>query len=86
MKQNAEAYKQDVIARATGDAKRFQSILEAYRTGKDVTRDRFYIETMELVMLNANRVILDQKEGTQGAVPILPLDIKRDVAPRNPVQ
>lgn len=86
MKQQAEAYKQDVIARATGDAKRFQSILEAYRTGKDVTRDRFYIETMELVLLNANRVILDQKPGTQGAVPVMPLDIKRAVTPQNPVQ
>ncbi|NBX66350.1 MAG: FtsH protease activity modulator HflK [Proteobacteria bacterium] len=86
MKQQAEAYKQDVIARATGDAKRFTQILEAYRTGKEVTRDRFYIETMELVMLNANRVVLDQKAGTQGAVSILPLDIKRAPLPQDATQ
>lgn len=77
MKQEAEAYKQDVIARAKGDADRFTEILAGYRSGKDVTRDRIYIETMENVLKNANRVILDQKDGAQGAIPILPLDMKR---------
>ncbi|MBU6234642.1 MAG: hypothetical protein KGQ41_02255, partial [Alphaproteobacteria bacterium] len=86
MRQDAEAYKQDVIARAKGDAERFTQILEGYRSGKDVTRDRFYIETMEYIMQNANRVILDQKEGAQGAVPIIPLDIKRGPLPQDAVQ
>ncbi len=86
MRQEAEAYKQDVIARATGDAQRFTKILEAYRTGKDVTRDRFYIETMEQVLLHSNRVIIDQKDGSQGAIPVLPLDIKRAPLPQDGVQ
>jgi len=77
MTQDAEAYKQDVLARATGDAQRFSQILEAYRSGKDVTRDRIYIETMERVLSTSNRVIIDQKEGTQGVVPVLPLDASR---------
>jgi len=74
MLQDAEAYKQQVIARATGDAKRFEETLEAYRTGKDVTRDRFYIETMEIILSNANRMIIDQEAGSTGVVPVLPLD------------
>lgn len=82
----AEAYKQDVIAKATGDAQRFTQILDAYRTGKDVTRDRFYIETMEQVLTKSNRIIIDQKEGSQGAIPVLPLDIKRSTLSQDPVQ
>lgn len=74
MRQDAAAYKQDVIARAKGDADRFTQIMTAYKSGKDVTKDRFYIETMEKVLNNANRLIIDQKPGTQGVVPVLPLD------------
>lgn len=81
MKQDAEAYKQDVVARAKGDAERFTKILEAYRSGKDVTRDRIYIETMEKVIGAASRTIIDQKEGAQGVVPIMPLDGPRRAAP-----
>lgn len=87
MRQDAEAYKQDVIARAQGDAKRFTETLESYRTGKDVTRDRIYIETMEKVLGNANRLIIDQKVGGSGAVPYLPLDmIRRNTPPTAPAQ
>lgn len=77
MTQEAEAYKQDVIARATGDAQRFSKILTAYRGGKDVTRDRIYIETMERVMKTARRVVLDQKPGAQGVVPVMPIETVR---------
>lgn len=82
MEQAAEAYRQDVIARAKGDAERFTQVLDAYRTGKDVTRDRMYIETMENVLSNANRMVIDQG-GTGGLMPYLSLDnIKR--APSTP--
>ncbi|MCB1537540.1 MAG: FtsH protease activity modulator HflK [Rhodospirillales bacterium] len=86
--QDAEAYKQDVIARAKGDAQRFASILEAYRTGKDVTRDRLYIETMQRVLSQAQRIVVDQKDGSAGVVPILPLDTLRakTAAPEKPAQ
>ena len=74
MVQQAEGYKQSTIARATGDAERFNSVLEAYRTGEDVTKRRIYIETMENVLRNANKIILDQEQGGQGVVPFLPLN------------
>lgn len=73
MGQEAEAYRQSMIARANGDADRFNSVYEAYLTGKDVTKERIYIETMEDVLTNAQKIILDS-EGGQGVVPYLPLN------------
>lgn len=81
MEQDAEAYASDVVARAKGDAERFSEILAGYRSGKDVTRDRFYIETMEYVLSRANRTIIDQ-QGTQGVVPYLPLDNLKRATPQ----
>lgn len=76
MKQEAEAYRQSTIARAEGDAERFESVYEAYLTGKNVTRERMYIETMENVLKNAEKTLLDSSAGG-GAVPYLPLDAAR---------
>ncbi|MCB9983898.1 MAG: FtsH protease activity modulator HflK [Rhodospirillales bacterium] len=77
MKQEAEGYKQSTVARATGDADRFNAVYEAYLSGKDVTKERIYLETMESVLGNAQKIILDGKAG-QGAVPYLPLgELKR---------
>ncbi len=71
--QNAEAYKQSKIAQATGDADRFKSIYTAYLSGKDVTKERIYIETMEDVLFNAEKIIMDSNGTGQGVVPYLPL-------------
>ncbi len=71
--QEAEAYKQSIVARANGDAERFKSVYEAYLSGKDVTKERIFIETMENVLRNADKIILDSKS-TGGAVPYLPLE------------
>lgn len=73
MNREAEGYKQSSIAKAKGDADRFNSVYEAYLGGKDVTKERIYIETMEEVLKNAQKIILD-KEGGSGVVPYLPLD------------
>lgn len=73
MLQQAEAYKQSTIAKSTGDAERFNSVYAAYLQGKDVTKERIYIETMEEVLKNAEKIILDQ-DGGQGVVPYLPLN------------
>lgn len=72
MLQEAEAYQQSKIAKANGDADRFEQIYKAYLSGKDVTKERIYIETMENVLRNANKIILD--EGGSGVVPYLPLN------------
>lgn len=73
MLQESEAYKKSVVAKASGDAERFNAVYEAYLSGKDVTKERIYIETMEEVLKNASKIILDH-EGGQGVVPYLPLN------------
>ena len=70
----AEAYKESTVARATGDADRFNSVYTAYLSGKDVTKERIYIETMESVLKNAQKIILDSEGGSSGVVPYLPLN------------
>ncbi|MEZ5814802.1 MAG: FtsH protease activity modulator HflK [Alphaproteobacteria bacterium] len=80
MLQEAEAYKQATVARSKGDAERFNAVYTAYLSGKDVTKERIYIETMEDVLKNAQKIILDGKAG-QGAVPYLPLDRLNNVKP-----
>lgn len=73
MIQDAEAYKQSRIVKAEGEAERFNQLYDAYKGGKDVTRERIYIETMEAVMEKADKTIIDQENGTQGVMPYLPL-------------
>lgn len=72
--QNAEGYKQSTVAKSTGDAERFNSIYESYLTGQDVTKKRMYLETMEDVLGNAQKIILDSNGKGSGVVPYLPLN------------
>jgi membrane protease subunit HflK len=72
--QEAEAYRQQVVARAAGDAARFDEVYHAFLAAKDVTLQRIYLETMEQVLANSKKVIIDKAaSGTQGVLPYLPL-------------
>ena len=71
--QNAEAYKQAVINKAQGEAERFLSVYNAYKQGKEVTSKRLYLETMESVLSNSNKVIIDPSAEGSNVLPILPL-------------
>ena len=70
--QAAEAYKQKVVAAAEGEASRFVSIYTEYAKAKEVTQERMYLETMEKVLANIDKVIIDKNSGS-GVVPYLPL-------------
>jgi membrane protease subunit HflK len=72
VRESAEAYKQEVIAVADGASQRFLSVYNEYKLAKDVTRRRIYLETMEKVMQNMNKVIIDSENGS-GVLPYLPL-------------
>lgn len=72
MSEEANAYKARVIAEAKGDASRFTQILQAYQQAPDVTRERLYLETMELVMSNTNKIMVDVPNGNN--LLYLPLD------------
>ena len=74
IEQGAEAYKQQVIAQATGDATRFDSVYQAFKVAEDVTRERLYLVTMEQILEDANKIILDRgAAGQNGVLPYLPL-------------
>ncbi len=69
--QEAEAYKKKVIAMSEGEASRFLAIYNEYKLAKRVTQERMYLETMEKVLADIDKVIIDRKAG--GVVPYLPL-------------
>lgn len=72
IREEAQAYKERVIAEATGEAKRFLSVFEEYKKAEDVTRKRLFLETLEGVLGDSNKVIIEGEAG-QGVVPYLPL-------------
>lgn len=75
--QEAEAYRDQVIAISQGEAERFLAVYEEYKKAPEVTRRRIYLETLEEVYRDADKVILDGQAGS-GAVPYLPLnELKR---------
>ena len=69
--QQAMAYRDQKVAIAQGDADRFKEVLAAYAQAKEVTAKRMYLETIEAVLGNAKKIILD-KSGS-GTVSYLPL-------------
>ena len=69
--QEATAYKAQVVDLAQGDAQRFLSVLSAYKQAPSVTAQRLYIETMEDVLKNAQKVVIDPQ--AKGLIPYLPL-------------
>jgi len=70
--QAAEAYKKEVVAKAEGEASRFLSIYNEYAKAKQVTQERMFLETMEKVLADINKIIIDKNAGS-GVVPYLPL-------------
>lgn len=73
--EEAEGYRARVVNEAEGEASRFEAVLEEYSKAPDVTRKRLYLETMEQVLGDVDKIILDGSGGnTQGIVPYLPLN------------
>ena len=70
--QAAEAYKKEVVAKAEGEASRFLAIYNEYSKAKQVTQERMYLETMEKVLADIDKVIIEKNAGS-GVVPYLPL-------------
>jgi modulator of FtsH protease HflK len=82
IKQEAEAYRAEIIARSTGDADRFTAVYRAYKVAQDVTIQRLYLETMEEILKNSNKIIIDKAaQGQTGVLPYLPLPNLLNSAP-----
>ncbi|MEI2383784.1 FtsH protease activity modulator HflK [Breoghania sp. JC706] len=71
--EKANGYRDQTIAEAEGQANRFLKVYEQYEKAPDVTRERIYLETIEKVFRDTDKIIVDDKNGS-GVVPYLPLD------------
>lgn len=79
--EQAEAYRAQAVNAAEGEAARFNSVYDEYVKAPEVTRRRMYLETMEKVLGDVNKVLLDGNGAAQGVVPYLPLDQLRSAPP-----
>lgn len=70
--QDAEAYRDRVVADSEGEAARFSARLNEYEKAPEVTRERLYIDAVEYVYSNSNKVLLDAKGS--GSLLYLPID------------
>ncbi|MGL5118216.1 MAG: FtsH protease activity modulator HflK, partial [Plesiomonas shigelloides] len=79
VEEEAQAYKERVILEAKGDADRFNALLPEYQAAPKVTRERMYLDTMEKVLSNSNKVLVDTNANN---VLMLPTDslMKKDGA------
>ena len=82
--QEAEGYKETIVAESTGEAERFNQILTEYRKAPEVTKKRLYLETMEQVLANTNKVMVGENNGN--SLMYLPIDkiIEQNKASQRP--
>lgn len=78
--EEADGYQQRVVAQARGEAERFRKLYVEYKLAPEVTRERMYIDTMESVMTNSSKILIDVKGGNN--MMYIPLDkIMQQAAP-----
>ena len=70
---DAKAYRDKVIAESEGEAARFSAVLAEYLKAPEVTRQRLYLDTMERVLGESSKVMLDVEEGGNSLL-YLPID------------
>ncbi len=72
LREAAVAYREQVIAKAEGEASRFLQTLAEYEKAPDVTRRRLYLDTMETVLSNTSKVVMQVRDGNN--LMYIPLD------------
>ncbi|ARU64570.1 HflK protein [Histophilus somni] len=70
--EQATAYKEQVVLDAQGEVERFQRLLPEFKASPELLRERLYIQTMEKVMANTPKVMLDTQSGNN--LTVLPLE------------
>ena len=70
--EEASAYKEQVVANADGESERFNRLLTEYRKAPEVTRERLYLDAVQNVYSQTNKVMVDVESGNN--MMYLPLD------------
>lgn len=72
----AEGYKKARIARAEGDVAKFSAVLKEYRKAKGVTETRMYLEAVEEILQNTEKIIVPDGKGNGNLINLLNLNAK----------
>ncbi|MPY25227.1 FtsH protease activity modulator HflK [Shewanella psychropiezotolerans] len=72
MEQQAKAYKEREVLEARGKVARFSLLLPEYKAAPDVTRERLYLDAMQIVLSGTSKVLVDSKNSNN--MMYLPLD------------
>lgn len=74
MKEQSEAYASEVVANSQGEAGRFLSVYNQYAKAKQVTKKRIYLETMEKIYRDMDKIFIDKGAAKAGVMPYFPLN------------
>ncbi len=74
LKEQSEAYAQEVVTNSKGEAERFLSVYNQYVKAKQVTKKRIYLETMEKIYHNNDKIFIDKSAAKSGVMPYFPLN------------
>ena len=87
MREAAMAYRDKVVADAEGEASRFTQTRIEYEKSPEITRKRMYLETMEYVLANTSKVIMQVEGGNNLMyIPLDKLMENKGVVPRAPLE
>ena len=73
LEEESLGYKEQVVLKATGEVARFNQLLPQYIAAPELTRERLYLDTMEELYQNTNKVLIDVPKGNNNVI-YLPLD------------
>lgn len=86
MYEQSEAYRQEVVANAQGEADRFVAVQKQYAIAKQVTKKRMYLETMEKIYRDMDKVVIDKNSAKSNVTTYFPLnDLTKELSqPKKP--
>lgn len=68
--EEARAYKQRTVLQAQGEVERFIKILPEYKASPKITKERLYIDTMERVLKNTNKILVNDSANKMMVLPL----------------
>ncbi|XKM13676.1 FtsH protease activity modulator HflK [Orbaceae bacterium ac157xtp] len=77
---DANSYRVQVESEAEGEIARFETLLPVYKSAPELTREHLYIETMERILSNTNKVIVNDKGGNVLVLPLQQMLKKQELA------
>jgi membrane protease subunit HflK len=82
LEQSSLAYKESKVLEARGRASRFEALLVEYQLAPEVTRRRLYLETMEEILPEVDKMVI--APGAASVVPLIPMNMGGTRAPAAP--